>query len=520
MTTRPTKAALLSSTFTGLTSQYFGTLTQGLVQVGVLAVLARLLSPADFGLVGLATVFVGLAALAAQFGVSVAIVRQPDLTERHVRAAHTLALGLGVAVTLLVAAGAPLVAELFRNPALTGVLRALSLAFVLANPGVVAEALLEREMAWGRLMWINLTAFVLGYALTGCVLAVQGYGAWALVGSQLAQTLLRTVLLLRARPHARRPLVSGAEIRSLVRFGGGYTLARLFNYGAQQGDYLVVGRVLGVGSLGFYTRAFKLMQLPATYFAAVIAKVLFPIMARVQGEVDRLRMAYLTGSAVIAFVTAPLSALMIVTAPDIVQVVLGPRWQATVAPFQVLAAGVVFRNAFVMAYCLDGALGDMRKRMVRDFVYAIAVLVGSVLGIRFGLTGVAAGVLAAIVINYVVAARMSLRLLASSGREYVRSQAPGFGVGSAAAAIAVPVRMGLQRLGAPPLALLTVTSLATVLVLVAAVVIRPGLVGGYGLVALRLGGSALLAHLPERGFGWVGPLSRRLAGRMAAPGIG
>jgi O-antigen/teichoic acid export membrane protein len=104
MTTRPTKAALLSSTFTGLTSQYFGTPTQGLVQLGVLAVLARLLPPADFGLVGLATVFIGLAALLAQFGISVAIVRQPVLTELDVRAAYTFALGLGLLVTLLVAA--------------------------------------------------------------------------------------------------------------------------------------------------------------------------------------------------------------------------------------------------------------------------------------------------------------------------------------------------------------------------------------------------------------------------------
>jgi PST family polysaccharide transporter len=167
-----------------------------------------------------------------------------------------------------------------------------------------------------------------------------------------------------------------------------------------------------------------------------------------------------------------------------------------------------------MAYYLDGALGDMRKRMVRDFIYAIAVLIGSVLGVRFGLTGVATGVLAAIVINYVVAARMSLHLLASSGREFFRSQWPGFGFGLAAAGIAVPVRVGYQALGAPPVALLTLTCLATVSVLAAAIMIRPRIVGSYALIALRLGGGALMAHLPDRGFGWVGPLSRQLARRM------
>jgi PST family polysaccharide transporter len=516
MTTRPSKAALLSSTFTGLTSQYFGTLTQGLVQVGVLAVLARLLTPADFGLVGLATVFIGLAALLAQFGISTAVVRQPELTDRDVRAAYTLALLLGLGVTLVVAGAAAPLASAFRNPALADVLRALSLTFLLGNPSAVAEALLERRMEWGRVMWVNLAAFVFGYALTGCVLAVLDFGAWALVGSQLAQTALRTVLLLRASPHPKRFLLDGGEIRLLTRFGGSFTLARLFNYGAQQGDYLVVGRVLGVTPLGFYTRAFKLMQLPSTYFAAVIAKVLFPIMARVQGEVDRLRLAYLTGSAVITIVTAPLSALMIVTAPEIVEVVLGPRWQPTVAPFQVLAAGVVFRNAFVMAYILDGAVGDMGKRMVRDFLYAVAVLAGSVLGVRYGLVGVGAGVLAAILLNYVVAAAMSARLLATSGREYFRSQWPGIGFGVAAALIAIPVRLLLLHAGSPALALLAGTWLGTLALLIFAIVIRPRLVGSYGLVALRLGGTALLAQLPEGGFPRLVRLSRGLAQRMVA----
>lgn len=515
MTTRPSKAALLRSAFSGLASQYVNVFVQGLVQLGLLGLLARLLIPADFGLVGLATVFVGLATLLSQFGLSVGIIRLPTLTDRDVRAGFTLALALGAACTAVVALSAPLVASAFRTPELTPVLRALSLTFILANPSIVAEALLERSLAWNRLMWVNLAAFVLGYAATAIVLALLGWGYWALVGSQLAQALWRSALLLLMQPHPKRPLISGRELSELTRFGGGFTLARLFNYGAQQGDYLVVGRVLGVTALGFYTRSFKLMQIPAQYFGLIVTKVLFPIMARLQHDPDQLRLTYLLGSAAIGLMSAPLSALMVVTAPELVQVLLGPRWAPTVIPFQVLTAGVVLRNAFLMAYCLDGALGDMRKRTIRDGLYAASVLLGSAVGVRFGLTGVAAAVLVAIVVNYLVAAAMSVRLLGCAWSEYLRAQTPAFVLGIIAVGLALLARLALQQLGATPLVVLTGTWVLTSALLLLLLFSRPSITGRYGVHLLRLAGSGLAERMPARSLEWIAPYSSGLVRRVA-----
>ncbi|MBA3258447.1 MAG: lipopolysaccharide biosynthesis protein [Gemmatimonadales bacterium] len=515
MTTRPSKAALLRSAFSGLASQYINVFVQGLVQLGLLALLARLLVPADFGLVGLATVFVGLATLLSQFGLRVGIIRLPTLTDRDVRAGFTLALVLGLAGTSLVALSAPLVAALFRSPELTPVLRVLSLTFILANPSLIAEALLERDLAWNRLMWVNLAAFVLGYAATAIALALLGWGYWALVGSQLAQTLWRSVLLLLTQSHPKRPLVSGRELRELTRFGGGFTLARLFNYGAQQGDYLVVGRVLGITPLGFYTRAFKLMQIPTQYFGLIVTKVLFPIMARLQHDPDQLRLTYLLGSAAIGLMSAPLSALMVVTAPELVQVLLGPRWVPAVIPFQVLTVGVVLRNGFLMAYCLDGAVGDMRKRTIRDGLYAASVLLGSVVGVRFGITGVAAAMLLAIVVNYLVAAGMSVQLLSCPWSEYLRAQTPGFVLGLIAVGLALVGRLSLQQLGATPLGVLIGTWALTSVLLLVLLFFRPSITGRYGVHLLRLAGSALAERMPARSLQWVAPYASGLVRRVA-----
>ncbi|HWN19007.1 MAG TPA: lipopolysaccharide biosynthesis protein [Gemmatimonadales bacterium] len=475
---------MVRSIFSGLGNQYAGTLITGLGQLVVTAVLARLLTPEDYGLAGLATVYIGLAAILSQYGISAALIQRPELTPRYVRAGFTATVLIGVLTTTLVWLTAPLAAAVLGNAALTPVIRGLSFGFALANPGVVAEALLQRHLAWRSLMWADVAAFVLGYALPALALAAAGYGVWALVGSAVGSNLVRSAALLKLQPHPKWPRI-GPEIRELLRYGSGFTLARVFNYGASQGDNLVVGRVLGIVALGYYNRAFKLMLILVTYFATVTTRVLFPVMSRLQGERERLRSTYLTGAAVLGLVSAPLGALMVVLAPEIVGVVLGPKWTPTIMPFQILTAGIMLRNVYLMAYCLDGALGAMGNRTLRDGVYAAAVLTGSLIGTRFGLAGVAAGVVLAIAVNYVLGAAMSLRMLGATWRDYAASQLPAFGLGLLTAAVAHPTRLGLLAAGAGQLLVLVLTGCVSLGVLGALYVVRPSIIGRYGGIAVR-----------------------------------
>lgn len=503
MTSRPPKAALVRSMFTGLATQYVNAAVSGVLQLGVVVVLARLLTPADYGVVGLASVFIALATVFSQFGLGVAIVQRPHLTDRDIRAGFTLALGFAILMTGATVVLAPWVAALFHAPRLTPILRVLSLTFPFTNLGYIAESLLDRHLAWDRALRVNLISFTFGNAVTGVGLALLGAGAWALVGSHLAWVLSRSLLLLRAQPHPMRPLIDGHEIRELTRFGRGLTLARVLNYGASQGDYLVVGRVLGVSPLGHYTRAFKLMLLPVTYFATIVTKVSFPIMARLQAERDKLSFSYLAGSAAMSIVSAPLSALMVITAPELVDVLLGPQWAPSVAPFQVLAAGVVLRNGYLMAYCLDGALGDARKRVIRDGVFAAVVVVGSLVGVRFGLVGVAGAVLLAVAVHYLVAALMSRHLLDFSWSQYFHSQWPGLVLAAATVLAALPARLGLRSVGAPSVVVLAGTGLAGVLAAGLLLFVRPRVTGRYGLTVMRMAGDALANRLPDRAVDWL-----------------
>lgn len=492
-----TKAAVLRSTFSGLGNQYAGTLVTGAGQFVVTAILARLLTPQDYGLVGLAAVYIGLAAILANFGIASSLIRQPELNPRHVRAGFTATILMGMLTTALVWLTAPLAATGLGNDALTPIIRGLSLTFLLGNPGLVAEGLLQRRLAWRVLMWVEVIAFVGGYALPAILLAAYGFGAWALVGSSLGLSLVRAATLLKLQPHPKWPRI-GPEIRELLRFGSGFTLARTFNYGASQGDNLIVGRVLGIVPLGYYGRAFKLMTILVTYFAVVTTRVLFPIMSRLQGDLERLRETYLAGSAVLGLVSAPIGALMVVLAPEFVGVLLGPRWTPAVLPFQILTAGIMFRNVYTMAYCLDGAVGAMRTRTLRDGIYALAVVGGSLVGTRFGLAGVATGVVLAILLNYVIGAAMSLRMLKATWRDYARSQLPAVGLGLLTAAVAAGLRLTLLAGGVRPLAVLALTTLLSLGVLGGLYLVWPPVIGPYGQAALRHAGAAISSRMPRR----------------------
>ena len=494
MNSSPTKKAMLRSTFSGLGNQYAGTLVTGLGQVVVTAALARMLSPRDYGLAGLATVYVGLATVFAQFGIGAALIQRAELTPRYVRAGFTASILLGWVTTATVWLTAPLAAAALGSNQLVPVIRGLSLSFLLGSPGFVAEALSQRNLAWRRLMWVEVTAFLLGYALPALVLAASGFGVWALVTSALTQHFVRTITLLALQPHPKWPRI-GIEIKELLRYGSHFTIARLFNYTAGQGDNLVVGRVLGVVPLGYYSRAFKLMMILVTYFATVVTRVLFPIMSRLQGEPERLRSTYLTGAAVLGLVSAPLGALLVVLAPEFVGVILGPRWVPAVVPFQILTAGVMLRNVYLMAYCLDGAVGAMRQRTKRDGIYAMAVLAGSLIGTRFGLVGVATGVVLAIAVNYFVGAAMSLRMLGASWHDYARSQLPAFGLGLLTAAVAYPTRVALLTAGFSQLVVLVVTCLVSLMALGLLYLARPSVIGYYGSMAARHFAAALSAKL-------------------------
>lgn len=432
-----------------------GTGVQAALRLASVVFLARLLDPDDFGVMAAALVVMGLGALLAQLGLGPALIQRSDLEPIHVRTASTVAVTLGLLLGGVVALGAPLIADFFRMPELTPVLRLLAFTFPLAGASAVADALMRRELHFRTLATIETISFGVGYVALSVVLALLGFGVWSLVIAHLVQTLIKTTALLVFQPHPKRPVVDSRALKELMTYGGGFTLARLFNYIALRGDYVVAGRWLGAASLGLYSRAYQLLVFPVNLFASALDRVLFPFMALVQEEPDRIRSAYRRGNAAVALVFFPLSAFAIVLAPEIVVVALGSQWLDVIRPFQILAAGMVFRAGYKVSDSLARATGAVYRRAWRQGVYAVVVVAGAWLGQHYwGLNGLAAGVLVAILANYLLMNQLSLSLTSSSWASFFVSHAPAVALGLLTLLESLLVTVVLRELGAGPLGIL------------------------------------------------------------------
>jgi O-antigen/teichoic acid export membrane protein len=416
----------------GLTQQVLGGLfwtasgraARSVLQILVLVVLARLVSPADFGVVSAALVVIGFSGIFAQLGLGPALVQRPDLEPRHLKTAFAASIYSGLLVGAVVWLSAPLVAQFFRMANLVPVLRVLAWCFPIKSLGVVSESLMQRELRFRWLAVRDVTSNFLGYGLVGPLLAWQGQGVWALVTAQLAYLGINTLMLLIGR----RPLVSlwleRKAFQELAFFGGGITVARVASYFALQGDNLVVGRWLGSVALGIYGRAYQLMAAPASAIGEVLDIVLFPAMAAVQGDVRRLSLAYRKGVSFIALVVLPVSVLLFGLAPELVAVLLGPKWTDVILPLQILAVGMLFRTSYKMSDSVCRATGVIYRRAWRVVLYAALVVFGSWVGQRWGLAGVSVGVLLALTVNFVLMAQLSLPLLEMSWGDLFQAHLP------------------------------------------------------------------------------------------------
>ena len=396
------------STMSGMMWATSGTGLQLVMRIVVLAVLARLLTPADFGIVTTGLLIVGLAEQLTMLGVGPAIVQRSELEERHIRTAFYSSLILGCLGAGFIWLGIPLISRFFGIEELHDVLPILILLFPLRSLSVVSENLLQRNLQFKKLALVDVLSYFLAYGMIGTALAIVGLRVWALVIATLADALFKAILMYGLSPHSMRPMLEWRAAKELFSFGGGFTLTGILGFVALKGDYLVVGKWLGAGALGLYERAYNLMTTFVSLFGKTLDKVLFPNMAKVQHDKKRLSVAYRHSITGVALLLLPISVVVVIVAPELVRTLLGEQWVEAVAPLQILALGMVFRTSTKISNALAKATGIVYRIAWREGVYAFLILVGALVGQFWGITGVAWGVLGALFVQFLMFNQMVL----------------------------------------------------------------------------------------------------------------
>jgi O-antigen/teichoic acid export membrane protein len=465
----------------GMFWTFSGTGVQVAVQLVAIMALARLLTPAEFGLMAAATVVIGCSQIVSQVGVGPAIIQRRQLEPVHIRVGVTLSAALGVLLGTIVWLGSPAIAAFYRMPELEPVLRAITVLFPLDGLNTVAKAILTRELRFRLYIALDVAAYVLGYALVGVVLAWLGFGVWALVWANIAQLGVRTVAMYLATRHSLRPSLDFRAGRELLSFGFGHSMAQIGTLLSQQGDNFVVGRWLGPTALGVYGRAYNLMVMPASAFGRIINRVLFPVMSQVQDQRDRLANAYERALATVAFIALPVSAFLWVVAPEFIHLVLGPAWDAVVTPFRLFSISLLFRMSSKISDACTKAAGAVYSRAVLQYVYAAMVVVGAIIGQRWGVGGVAVAVSIAMAINWQNMAWLGRRVTGLSWWRFTVAQLPAAMLAILMAGAAAVATHLLRDARLPGIPVLAGAALAAVGAAVAGSKLRPELfLGSHG----------------------------------------
>lgn len=350
-------------------------------------IVARLLTPSDYGLIGMAGLYLTLAGLVSRSGISDAIVALRDLSNRQIAALNTVAILIGVACAVLSAAVAWPLASFFSTPALAPVLIVSGSAYLINGLQVVPRALLQRDLRF-RLLASLETARVALQVVSTVALALLGFRYWSLVLGDVISSVALTLVTLCFRRHSFAiPALS--EMGHELRFSGHVLGTSTSWYVYSNADFFVAGRMLGQVPLGYYTVAWNISNAPIDKIGNLITGVMLPFFSTVQKDDAALRRYVLGITEVLSYITVPLSVGLALVADSLVPALLGPKWTGAITPLRLLALYIAFRSLATVLPTVLTAKHDTRFTMWTNIAAAVLMPTAFFAGSHWGVNGIA-----------------------------------------------------------------------------------------------------------------------------------
>jgi lipopolysaccharide exporter len=362
-------------------------------------ILARLLLPADFGVVGMALVAASFISIWTEIGIAPALIHRQETDPDAYHTAWLISAGRGFLLCAVMYLSAGLIALFFKTPELAPIVRVMSITFIGYGLVSIGQVTLRRDLEFRKLAYVELGSEVLSLiAAVAAALALRS--AWALVVAVLVKVfaaLVGSYLVYPYRPRWRYVKKAANEI---VGYGRYILGSSVVNYLLTQGDNLTVGRMLGATELGYYGMGYNLANLPSTSITGVIGQVAFPAYAKLQHDAQALLRAYLSILKVTAALAVPAMSGIVVLAPDLVRVLYGPKWIPAIVPLMIMCIAGLERSLTASVAPLLNAIGKPRivffLLVAKLLMFAAAIIP---LTASYGITGTAiAGALVSIVL--------------------------------------------------------------------------------------------------------------------------
>lgn len=406
------KKSLTKEGIKGAVWRTSGSLLKILAQFVMLAVLARLISPVDFGYVAFIMILVGFTDLFSKMGIGGALIQMDGISDRQVRMGYTLSLFFGLILAVSFYFVTPYLAIFFNMEEIIDGLHFFAFMFPLKSLNSVSVALLNRDLRFDVAEKITLSSFVFGYALVSIIFAFFDYGYWALLYGQLAMLVVSCVYAsIYHFPKFTFKWVK-SEVNELLFFGSGFTFNTTLGYFSDTIDNLVVSKFIGAQALGIYSKAYQLYAIPAGIFGGVYDSVMFPILAKRKSDGAKLRDFYFFSISLCLLFLMPMGVVIALNAELIIKIVLGPGWEDAILILQILILSLPFRFGYRINRSFLKSLGLVYKGVVYEVIFFLSTAIFSVVGVKlYGLPGLAIGVLSSSILFFMIVYVYLSRLL-------------------------------------------------------------------------------------------------------------
>ena len=360
-------------------------------------ILARLLSPREFGLIGMVMIFTGFAGLFSDLGLGSALVQKQGITEKHKSSVFWLNIGIGALLTVAFVGGAPLLGEFYDEPLLVPITMVFGINFFISGLSSVHKTLYRKKIDFKSLAIVQIVGTALASAI-GIWMAYTGFGVWSLVVKGLASSILSAILLWFLSPWRPRFTFDWEATKELMKFSLNLLGERSINYWVRRVDDLLIGKVLGSDALGLYTKAYGVMLLPTRQISGVVSSVMFPSLSTIQEDTEHVRRVFFRMTRTIALITFPMMLGLLAVSESFVIGVFGGQWSEMIPILQVFcvigllqSVGTLKGNLF-----LSQGRSDLMFRL--GLFMKPILITGIVVGLQWGVNGVAYGYAGAVMI--------------------------------------------------------------------------------------------------------------------------
>jgi len=358
------------------------------LQLAISVILARQLSPREFGLIGMVLVFTVLASSLSNMGLGASIIQNRAVSNLHLNSIFWLNITVGSILTLLFGLAAPLVASFYDEPAVQLLTVAVAITIVLNSLNIVQEALLDKSLSFRTKFWVDFISISTSGVLA-LVMAWAGAGVWCLVGQLICAAAIRVVVMWRMSNW--RPGISFelSAVKELMQFGGPLVVYTIINYLGTHFDKLAIGRLMGSSALGIYNLADRLMRLPLTNVTGLTHTVMFPALSAMQEDDDAVKRVYLRANRMIALLTFPMMIGLSVLAEPAILVVYGDKWRGTIELVQILCFAGMYQSVCNTAGWIFLSRGRTDILLRLGIYTAFVRMAGVFVGYRWGVIGIA-----------------------------------------------------------------------------------------------------------------------------------